>query len=88
MRRAVAVDHQPRIALRDQMRVEMLRQRLGDAGNADIPGDMPRQFALGQAEIAEHARNQPAVMVAGEQERRAPRGIIFADRGNIFGSEE
>ena len=38
------------------MRVEMLRQRLGDAGNADVPGDMARQFALGQAEVAERAR--------------------------------
>ena len=83
MRRTVAVDHEPRIALHDQMRVEMLRQHLGDAGNADVPGDVPRQFALGQAEIAEHARDQPAVMVAGQQERRASRIIIFAHRGNI-----
>ena len=50
MRRAVAVDHQPRIALRDQMRVELFRQRLRDAGNADVPGDVPRQFLRCEAE--------------------------------------
>ena len=53
VRRPVAVDHQPRIALRDQMRIEMFRQRVGDAGNADVPGDMPCQLVLRQAEIAE-----------------------------------
>ena len=86
--RTVAVDHQPRIALRDQMRVQMLRQRVGDAGNADIPGDMPRQLARRQPEIAEHARDQPAVMIAGQQERRASGGIIFENRRNIFAAEE
>ena len=70
------------------MGVELLRERLGDAGNADVPGDVARQLALGQAEIAERARNQPAVMVAGQQERRASAGIKFADRRNIFGAQE
>ena len=37
-----------------------------------------------QPEIAEHARDQPAVMVAGQQERRASRGIMFMNRRNIF----
>src|ERR1700692_2971259 len=32
--RAIAVDHQPRVTLRDQMRVQMFRQRIRDAGNA------------------------------------------------------
>jgi hypothetical protein len=41
------------------MRVELLGQHLGDAGNADVPGDVADQFALRQAEIAERARNQP-----------------------------
>ena len=83
MRRPVAVDHQPRIALRDQMGVELLRQLLGDAGNADIPRDVPRQLCLGQAEIAEDGRNQPAVMVAGEQERRAACRIKFVHRRHV-----
>ena len=67
------------------MGVEMLRERLRDAGNADVPGDVAHQLALGQAEIAENARDQPAVMVAGQQEGRASAGIEFADRRNLFG---
>ena len=66
----------------------MRRERLGDAGNADVPADVAHQFALGQAEIVENARNQPAVVVAREQKRRTARRIEFADRGNIFGLEE
>jgi len=38
----------------------------------------------GKPEIAKLLRNQPAVMVAGEQIRRTSRGIIFMDRRNIF----
>src|ERR1700722_12780871 len=68
-RRAIAVDHQPRITLRDQMGIELFRQRVGDAGDADVPGDMPRQLAGRQPEIAEGTRDQPAVMVAGQEER-------------------
>ncbi len=83
-RGAIAVDYQPRVALRDQVRIELPRQRLRDAGDADIPGDMANQLALRQPEIAKLLWNQPAVMVAGEEIRRAPRGIMFVDRGNIF----
>ena len=38
------------------MRIEHLRHPLGDAGNADVPGDMPDKLALRDAEIAERAR--------------------------------
>ena len=62
-RRAVAVDHQPRITLRDQMRIELFRQRVGNACNADIPGDVPLELAQGHAEIAERVRDGAAVMV-------------------------
>ena len=70
------------------MRVELLCQRLGDAGNPDIPGDMALEFAGGQPEIAKCARDQPAVMIAGQQKWRASGGITFVDRRNIRGSEE
>ena len=70
------------------MRVELLRQRLGDAGDADIPGDVAGQFARGQAEIAERARDQAAVMVRGQQERRAALRILFENRRNFILAEE
>ena len=66
MRRPVAVDHEPRVALRDQMRAEQVGELRGDAGDADVPGDVPDELAFGQAEIAERGGNQPAVVVAGE----------------------
>src|SRR5436305_10517896 len=53
--RTVAVDHQPRIALRDQMRIELFGERVRYAGNADIPGDVPRQLAFRQTEMPEDA---------------------------------
>ena len=70
------------------MRVEMSGQRLGDAGNADIPGDVPHPFGGRHPEIAQHARDQPAVMVASEQKRRTSRRIIFPNRRNLFAAEE
>ena len=70
------------------MRVEMSGQRLGDAGNADIPGDVPCQFGGRHPEIGEPARDQPAVMVTDEQKRRASRRIDFANRRNLFAAEE
>jgi hypothetical protein len=70
------------------MRVKLSRKRLRDTGDADILGDMPRQLAFRQPEIAENFRNEPAVMVAGEEIRRAPPRIIFQHRRNISGSEE
>ncbi len=88
MRRAVAVDHEPRITLRDQMRAEMVRQLLGDAGDPDIPGDVAPKLALGQPELAKCAGNQPSVMVTGDEKRRTAGGVMFVNGGNIRGLEE
>ncbi len=70
------------------MRVEMLRQPLGDAGNSDVPADMPYKLAFGQPEIAERARNEPSVVVAGEKERRAAGDVEFTNRWNILAAEK
>ena len=37
----------------NQMRAKMSDEHLGDTGNADVPADVPNQFATRQAEIAE-----------------------------------
>ena len=70
------------------MRVEILRQRIGNPGNADIPGDMPRQLICRKTEIAEPARDGPSVMIRGQKERRAARHIILMNRRNIFPTKE
>jgi hypothetical protein len=49
---------------------------------------MPRQLAGRQPEIAQGKRDPPAVMVAGQQERRAAGGVIFVNRRNIFAPKE
>jgi len=63
--------------------VHFLRKPRRDLGDADIPRDMAFMFAGVHAEIAERARDQPAVMIAGEEERRAAPGIFLENRGNF-----
>lgn len=70
------------------MRIQHLRQPLGNAGDADVPGDVPRQFALGDAEIAERTRQDVAVMVRCEQERRCALCIHLMHWWNIASSQE
>ena len=60
---------------------------LGDAGDPDVPGDMAGQFVLGQAEIAEHARDRAAVVVAGEKEGRGAIDIQFENGIDLVGRE-
>ena len=81
--RPVAVDHEARIALRDQMHVHFTGKPGRDLGNADVPCDVPLQFAGMDAEIAERAGDQAAIMIAGEEERRAAAGIFLKDRRNF-----
>jgi len=69
--RPVAVDHEARIALRDQMCAERVGHRFGHAGDADVVSDVARAFAFVDAEVAQRARNHPAVVIAGEEERRS-----------------
>ncbi|GMO93705.1 hypothetical protein TM239_03420 [Bradyrhizobium sp. TM239] len=52
------------------MRIEHLGEPIGDAGNADIPADVPDKLAFRDAEITERARQDPSVMIRGEQEGR------------------
>jgi hypothetical protein len=62
---------------------EMIGQPLGNAGNADVPGDVALELARGYAEIAERVRNDPAIVIAGEKEGRIAVRITFMHRRNI-----
>ena len=66
---AVAVDHQPRIALQDAGRAQGRRQPPRDAGGPDVPGDVQVEGGFRQAQPAEPAGNSPPGMVTDEQER-------------------
>jgi len=41
-----------------------------------------------QAEIAQRPRDQPSIVIAGQQKRRAARGIFFKYRRNLCGFQE
>src|SRR5215470_16198919 len=83
VRRAVAVDHQPRVSLRDQMRIEQPRQSLDNAGNADVPAYVAGKLVFAKPEIAESLWNQPAKVVAGDEERRAAARIFLEHRRDV-----
>ena len=61
------------------MRAKRVGHPLGNAGDADVPRDVPRQFTLGQAEIAERIGDRAAVVVSGQEKRRAACGIALDD---------
>jgi hypothetical protein len=65
------------------MRVHLVRELFGDAGNADVPGDVAGELALGHAEIAERTRNDSPVVIAGEEEGRGARLVKFEHRRNV-----
>ena len=74
VRRAVAVDDEARIVLLDQRRIERVRQKPAETGDADVPGDVPLAFGLGNAEPAERARHEIAGVIGDQQERRFSAG--------------
>ena len=67
--RPVAVDHQPRIILLDQCRIERVRKQPPESGNADIEGDVALPFRRGDAEPAERAGRGIAGMIGDQQKR-------------------
>src|SRR3569623_3418215 len=69
LERPVAVDHEARISLCDEMCAGRFGQPPRDAGDADVPCDVPLQIALCAAETAEAFRNAAAVVIAGEEKR-------------------
>ena len=88
LERAVAVDHQPRIGLQDRVRVEFVGHEAHHRLDADIPGDVPAQFAFRHAEIAERARDAPSGMVADQQERRGALRPQVTTAGGSSGREQ
>jgi hypothetical protein len=49
---------------------------------------VPPHLAGGKSEVAKRTWNEPSVMVAGQQERRASCGIFLKYRRNICRSQE
>ena len=70
--RPVAIDDEARIVGHEQRRVERSAEMLGERADADIPGDMAPALDLGQAEIAERARNAVGGVLAQQEIGRGP----------------
>ena len=87
-RRAVAVDHQPRIGLEHRGRVEQRGKPFGDRGDTDVPGDVALALRRIEAERTERARDQPPGMVGCEQEIRDALRPQNADGRVSAGREE
>ena len=59
-----------------------------EPGNADVPGDVPPQLRFGNAEPAEHTRNEIAGMVGDQQKRRCPAGIANRYRRRLVDGQQ
>ena len=86
--RPVAVDHEPRIALRDQRRLERRGQPAGDRLDPDVVGDVALEVLGCQAEVAERARHPAPGVIAGEHERRAAVRPLDVDGLRLIGLEQ
>ena len=67
---AIAVDHQARIDLFDERRIEGVRHQARHAGRSYVPGDVPVEFGGRQPHIAKDFRDLPAGVVARQEEGR------------------
>ena len=70
------------------MCAQHLCQPVGDPRDADVPGDMPRQLASRDAQIAKRTRQDPSVVVRGEQKRRCPLRVHLVHGGDVTLAEE
>ena len=84
----VAIDDEPRISLQHGRGIKRLGETLGDAGNADIPGDVPREFAVWEAERAEPLWDRAPGMIGSQHEIGAALGPQHANRRRIVRAQE
>lgn len=67
-RPAIQIDNQSRVPREYGVGAEAGLQSAGDAGGADVPGDMVAQIAIGNAECAERGRKTVTRVVANEND--------------------
>jgi len=85
---AVAVDDEAGIGLQDGGGVEVAGEAFGDAGDADVPGDVALAFGFRHAEVVQGFRNCLAGVIGGE-EQVGPAGCTQdSDGGWVFGGEQ
>jgi transglutaminase-like putative cysteine protease len=77
---AIAVDHQPRIALFDEGRIVPAREQPSHFADPEVDCDVSAQLGLRQAEVGQAARHPVAGMIAGEQEQTLSETVLHPDR--------
>src|SRR5258705_4796357 len=70
LRTTVAVDHQPRVILCNQWRIQSGGHALSHGQRADVPGDMPLEIRLRKTQRCQALRDAPAGMIDGNHEGR------------------
>ena len=85
---AVAVDHQARIDLHDERRIERCGDLLRHRANPDVPGDVTLELALRHAEPPERLRDDLSGVVGGQEERRRAVRIEHDDRIRLVVGEK
>ena len=84
----IAIDHQPRIVLRDQRRIERLGHAARQPERSDIPGDVPVQFGRRQSQISKAPRNPRAGMIDHDDEIRPAVPALLEHGGRLVGGQE
>ena len=87
-RRAVAVDDQARIVLLHDGGIQRIRQMGGDAGDADVPGDVAHGFGFRNAESTERTRHGMARVIRDNQEIRGAAFVAHGDGSRLVACQE
>src|SRR5581483_9976095 len=68
---AIAIDDETRIVLRNQRRIERVRDPFRDGECPDVPGDVPFEIRLSEAQCPQATWNAATGVIDGDNEHRA-----------------
>jgi len=84
---AIAIDHQPRIVLCDQRRIECPYDQVSDSQGADVPIDVPLELGRWQSQISKTLGEAPAGVIDHDHEYGSPVSSLLKDRVRLAGIE-
>ncbi|MEJ2383574.1 MAG: hypothetical protein P8Y54_04165 [Xanthomonadales bacterium] len=88
VRLAVRIHDQPRKAGQHGLRVEFVGQCPDQFVDADVPGDVPLEHPVGQAELVQGGREIRAGVVGHEENRRRAVIVVAHPRRRVAGSDQ
>lgn len=87
-RRSIAVNHQPRVMLVNEGRIEAVSQLSTKRPYADVPGNVATQVTFAQAKHLQLRGNRVSRMVSQEEEWRTSARIVDYDRRWIVSGQK